>query len=157
MSIWHVQTAALTHLVLNVSIPHTYSVILPFICYRVHFTLIFPYVCILYPVLCLLSIPSFPTCLIYAVCSIYFHLLPTPRVLTFSHFHVYNLGLPPPIIPLLLISSEGSCFMPLSKNQSRTPCQMWSHILNPQFVIPCATQREPEWIWFDRKQGFGAG
>lgn len=105
MSVWQVQTAAIIHPELKASIPNTYSVILPFTCYMVHFTLIFPYVCIIYPALRVLFLPAFPSYLIDVARCIYFHLLPTPPGLIFFHFHVCNLGLPPPTIPLLLISS----------------------------------------------------
>lgn len=78
---------------------------------------------------CLLFIPSFHLYLIYAACCIYIHLHPTPPLLTFFHFHVCNLGLPPPAIPLLLISSaKGPVCTAVQKNQARTVCQMWSHI-----------------------------
>lgn len=78
---------------------------------------------------CLLFIPSFPSCLIYAVCCIYFHLLPTPLVLTFFRFHVCNLGLPPPTIPLLLISSPKGpvfCRCPKIKPEQYAKCDVTS-------------------------------
>lgn len=67
--------------------------------------------------------------LIYAVCCIYFHLLPTPLVLTFFHFHVCNLGLPPPTIPLLLISSpKGPVFAAVQKLSQNSMPNVKSHL-----------------------------
>lgn len=48
--------------------------------------------------------------MIYAVCSIYFHLLPTPLVLTFFRFHVCNLGLPLPSFHCCSFPPKGPVF-----------------------------------------------
>lgn len=148
MSVWHVQAAATIHLELRASIPNTYSVISTFTRYMVHG------LSHLSCSRCLILLPSLPCYLIYAVSCIYFHLLPTLPVLTFFRFHVCNLGLPPPTIPLLLISSPKGpifCRCPKTKPEQCAKCEVTFE------NSVCNCMRDPAQIWSDRKRGRVAG
>lgn len=149
ISVWHVQTAAIIRLELDASVSHTYSVIPPFTCYMVHFTPIFPYVCIIYPALRLLFIPSFPfTWFMQSVALIFisFQLL---WVLT-SFLPCLQSGITPSLHSIVAhFLPEGPCFLPLSKNQARALLpNVKSHLKSRDCSCMCNPKRPgADLIW----------